>query len=350
MTTVQSPESSKPEQAEPSDETATRTKVSFVLVVSEHDEGIAEIVQAYCACIETIGHDAELVIVNNGLGDELNQKLAETLREQKISSQVISLHRSADEATALSQGFQSGDGSIVVTLPPYLQVSLDDIKPLLERVVSRELDCVASWREPRKDKSSGAPWKSRMFNALTRRLTSSELHDLNSSLRVFRREVIEDVQVYGDLYRFVPILAARKGYRVGEQKVTHLEERVKKGDYRLGVYVRRCLDLMSLFFLTKFTSKPLRFFGLVGSTLLAVGILTSIVLIVQWILGSALSDRPLMVFAVVLVVLGLQLFSIGLLGELIIFTHARDLKEYHVERVYETEQSTLPEKTTDGAS
>ena len=273
-----------------------------------------------------------------------------TFEKRKLSAQVLCLHRAADESTALSQGFQAGSGDIFTVVPPYLQIDPADIAPMVGRVASGEYDCMASWREPRID-SKGDAWKSRMFNSLTRWATGSTVHDLNSSLRVMRRCVVEDVQVYGDLYRFVPILAARKGYRVGEQKVRHIEERVKKGDYHLGVYVRRLLDLMSLLFLTKFTSKPLRFFGLVGSTVLALGALITATVIVQWFGGRALSDRPMLVFGVVMVVLGLQLFSIGLLGELIIFTHARDLKEYNVERVYEfmddrDEPSGPPEPST----
>jgi len=311
-----------------------RTSVSCVLVFSDFDENAGEVVGTYAETLGAMPHDVQFVVVNNGLGDKMTDQLTAALETRKLSAQVLCLHRAADDATALTQGFGAGNGDVVVVLPPYLQIDPAEIGPMVDRVASGELDCVASWREPRCD-PTGDAWKSRLFNALTRWATGSSLHDLNSNLRVMRRDVVEDVQVYGDMYRFVPILAARKGYRVGEQKVRHIEERVKKGDYRLGVYVRRLLDLMSLFFLTKFTSKPLRFFGLVGSSVLTVGALITATVILQWFGGKALSDRPMLVFGVVMIVLGLQLFSIGLLGELIIFTHARDLKEYNVERVYE---------------
>jgi hypothetical protein len=127
-----------------------------------------------------------------------------------------------------------------------------------------------------------------------------------------------------------------QGYRVTEVQTRHLEERVKKGDYRLGAYARRLLDLLTLFFLIKFTRKPLRFFGLIGGALFAAGSLLTVVLGIQRLLGDRpLADRPLLILAVTLVVLGVQLCSLGLLGELMIFIHGRALAEYHVEKVHE---------------
>jgi hypothetical protein len=176
---------------------------------------------------------------------------------------------------------------------------------------------------------------SELFNSLTRRLTGIKLHDVNSGLRAMKRQVIEEVQVYGDLARFLPVLAVMQGFRVGEVKVRHLEERVEKGDYRLGIILRRLLDMLTLFFLLKFTRKPLRFFGLIGSATLASGLVLSLILVVQRVLGTMLSDRPLFLVGMLLIVLGVQLFSIGLIGELLIFIHARDIREYKVDAVYE---------------
>jgi hypothetical protein len=178
-----------------------------------------------------------------------------------------------------------------------------------------------------------------VFNRITRWLMGVSLQDLNSGLRVLRRELAEDVPIYGDLYRFWPLLAARQGYRVTEVETDHLQERVQKGDYRFGVYLRRALDLLTLFFLMKFTRKPLRFFGLLGSATLFLGSLVTGVLVIERLLGwTSLADRPALIFGVLLIVLGIQLFSLGLLGELIIFTYGNKLRDYRVETIYEADR------------
>ena len=148
-----------------------------------------------------------------------------------------------------------------------------------------------------------------------------------------KREVAESVPIYGDLARFLPILAAMQGYRISEVKTQHLEERTGRGDYRLRVYIRRILDLLTLFFLLDFTRKPLRFFGLPGSFTLMLGTVTLVTVTIQKLMGTGLADRPALVFGAILVVLGIQLFSLGLLGELIIFTHGRKMRDNHVETI-----------------
>jgi hypothetical protein len=144
-----------------------------------------------------------------------------------------------------------------------------------------------------------------------------------------RREITRDVPLYSELDRFLPILAEMQGYRVSEIKVRHLAERVKPGDGGLGVYFRRILDMMTLFFLFKFTRKPLRFFGLLGGAT----VVTGGIIAVQRLLGTPAADRPALLLAVLLTVLGVQLFSLGLLGELIIFVHGSKLGTRHVEKV-----------------
>jgi hypothetical protein len=200
--------------------------------------------------------------------------------------------------------------------------------------VEKGADYVATWRTPRVDSKWGSG-SSHLFNSMVRGLTGVPLHDLNSGLRVLRRRLAKAVPVYGDLHRFWPVLAARKGFRVVEVPVQHLEERRGPGPLGVGAYARRALDLLTLFFLVKFTEKPLRFFGLFGAGALAAGGLLGGVLCVQRYFGRALSDRPMLIFAVLLIVLGIQLFALGLLGELIIFTRGKRLREYQVEKVFE---------------
>ncbi len=311
------------------------SSVSFVLVFSEYDQDAPEIISTYSDEILGGPHEFELIVVNNGLGAGFNELVKPVVRTKVPHGQIIHLHEAADESTALTQGLRACSRDIVVVLPSYIQIDPTAIRPMIQQVESGELDCVASWRDPRCDRRAAAT-TSRVFNSLARKITGCDLHDVSTTLRVMRRRIVEDVPVYGDLYRFLPALVAKRGYRVGEMKVRHVSERVRKGDYRMGVFVRRLLDLLSLFFITKFTNKPLRLFGLVGGAVLIAGLLITATTTIQWFLGQPLSDRPMLVFGVVLIVLGAQLFSIGLIGELIIFTHSREMKEYHVDQVYES--------------
>ncbi|HVR72753.1 MAG TPA: glycosyltransferase [Planctomycetota bacterium] len=316
---------------------------SCIAVIAEEDARLEETLARYLEALGRLPYPVELILVNNGAGPGLSDRLAAATRGARLPVKVLSLGLDAGESSALSLAFQEASGDILAILPPYLQIDPADIAASIEPVRRGKLDYVASWRLPRVD-PRGAVRKSQIFNRLTTWLTGVALHDINSGLRVLRRQVTQHVAIYGDLHRFLPILAAQQGFRVGEVKVRHIEERVKAGDYRMGVYLRRLLDLLTLFFLIKFTRKPLRFFGLIGSAVLALGLVALAVLCVERMLGVAVGDRPLLVFSVLLIVLGAQSFSMGLLGELIIyFFHARDISKTHVERVYDRDASRARE-------
>jgi hypothetical protein len=172
-----------------------------------------------------------------------------------------------------------------------------------------------------------------------RQIIRMDFHDLNCYFRAIRREVLEDVAVYGDMYRYLPVIAYRQGYRVVEVKVRHLKEWGSTGIFGLGIYTRRFLDILAVMFLTKFTLKPLRFFGTIGGLFSLMGIAICAYMTIQklWF-ERAISGRPLLLLGVLMIVLGVQVLGFGLVGEIIIFSQARNLKEYRVEHVYEREE------------
>lgn len=312
--------------------------LSAICVLTDEDPQIPKIIRTYLRSLAALPCSCELTLVDNGGLGDLSQELLGVLEENDIPTSVVSLHCCGDESTAIRAGLRSSNGEVVALLPAYLQSDPEALGEMLDEVEGGA-DYVASWRCPRIDaKMSGL--KSGFFNRVTRLLSGVNLHDINSGLRLIRREVVQHVPIYGDMHRFWPILAARQGYRVTEVITRHLEERTQKGDYRAGVYLRRMLDLLTLFFLIKFTRKPLRFFGLMGSSAIAIGSVTLLLLVVQRMLGVPLADRPLLALGLLLVVLGIQLFSLGLLGELIIFTHARHMKDHHIKSVYTSRQTT----------
>jgi glycosyltransferase involved in cell wall biosynthesis len=314
------------------------TRVTYIWIFSENDGRLEETLATYVRHIRGIPGRADLVLVSNGVDEQVSPGLIRVLEQSGLPASILRLHREGGEAAALSAAFRHAQGDLVVVLPSYLQVDPQEIARLVAALSQDGTDYVASFRSPRIDAKSGRT-KSALFNWLTRRATGVPLHDLNSGLRGMRRAVIEEVPVYGDLFRFLPILASMQGFRVREVTVRHIEERVAKGDYRFGVYLRRMLDLLTLFFLIKFTRKPLRFFGMLGSAVFGIGAITLVYLVIERMLGRTLADRPLLIYGILMFVLGVQLFSIGLLGELIIFTYARDTSEYQVEKVYESTRS-----------
>ena len=187
-------------------------------------------------------------------------------------------------------------------------------------------------RSPRSD-----GWLNRVqaaaFHALAHAVSSGGFHDMGCGVRVMPRHVAESLRLYGDLHRFIPLLALREGYRVAEIPVPQHAADARPRVYQPGIYVRRLLDIMAFFFLTRFTEKPLRFFGLLGSIFFAVGGLTTLLLLVQRLEGVGIANRPLLLLGVLLLALGVQLMGLGLVGEMIVYLRAPHRRIY---RVHET--------------
>jgi glycosyltransferase involved in cell wall biosynthesis len=311
---------------------ARSVDISVVIPVSSEIGDLREIHRLFSEQLERYGRRYEFIFVADGV-DPRTFELLEELRRRHADIRIIKFNRVFGEAISLSAGFEIARGEVIVTLASFLQTHPEDLPRLLQEVEAGA-DMVIGWRHPRIDPALNR-WQSSVFNWITRRLTKFPLHDLNCSLRVMRRQVVSAIPVYGDQFRFLPILAHRQGFRVKELPVRHLEERGTTGLYGLGSYVRRLMDILTLFFLIKFTKKPLRFFGLIGSTLLGLGLIINLYLTVVRLLGQAIGDRPMLLLGVLLMVLGIQVVSIGLVGEIVIFSHAKKIKEYHIEKILE---------------
>lgn len=313
---------------------ASPDSVSAIWISPENNLNVLDTFRHYCLTLRGLPAECELIVVING--DRGSPRaLVEQLRSDDVAVRLVHIHRYCDQATAMRAGLASSRGARVVFLPDYIESDETAIHDMLAEL-DRGAHYVASWRQQRVD-SGWSALNSRIFNRLTRLMTNVPLHDINSGLRAMTREVTEKLPVYGDLHQFLPILAAMQGFVVSEVKVRHICPPTPRSSVAVrlhpGVYLRRLLDLLTLFFLFKFTKKPLRFFGLIGSAALALGGGVVLVLVVQRMLGTGLADRPLLLLGITGIVLGVQLFSLGLLGELIIFTHGRHLFQQHSEEL-----------------
>ena len=308
--------------------------LSIVIPISERHDDLRELYHQYAEEVLAIGYSYEFIFVLDGPDHETLHTLKE-LKKDYPEIKVITLNRWVGEATALSVGLDKARGSLILTLPPYFQVEPREVHQVLKNLVENEHDLVIARRYPRIDSlfNRAQSW---VFHRLTGALTGIRYQDVSCGVRGMKRKVAEEIQLYGDLHRFFPLLAHQRGFRVAEVPVRQSPQDAKRRVYGPGVYLRRLLDLLTLFFLYRFTKKPLRFFGLVGSAISCTGVVITGYLGLYRLLGfGGIAGRPLLILGVLLLVLGVQLFSIGLLGEIIIFTHARDVKEYQIEELLE---------------
>jgi glycosyltransferase involved in cell wall biosynthesis len=309
--------------------------VSVITPVSAGDAGVAELVRALGAELERLGRTFELLPVFDGVRGPAWEDTRRLAAEDPERVRPLSFHRQFGESVCLAEAFRHARGRVIVTTPQYLQVDPREIERLLA-ALEAGADLVTPWRHPRVDPLTNRV-QSAVFNALVRRVVRQPFHDLNCYFRAIRRPVLEEIAVYGDMYRFLPVIAARAGFRVVELEVRHLKEWGKGGVFGPGVYVRRFLDILGVFFLAKFALKPLRFFGALGSVFLLCGAVLGAIILVQRVFwGYGLWNRPIFPITLLLLFLGVQIIGFGLVGEIIIYAQARNLREWRVERIYES--------------
>jgi len=305
------------------------TNISVIITVTERFDPVSELFYEYKRGVEPTGLKYEFIYVVDGNQPEVLAELAKLQEDENIT--VITLAKHFGEATALSAGFGVSSGNIILTLPAYQQINAAEIPKLIDALDN--CDMALSRRWPRRDSLINR-LQTRLFNSLLRLSTDLKIRDAGCSARAFTRDVIEDIQLYGDLHRFFPVMAHRQGFRVTEIDVAQSEKDMHQRIYAPGLYVRRLLDLLTIFFLIKFTKKPLRFFGLIGTTVFTLGIFSSLYVIIERLFFDvSLADRPALILSSLLIVLGVQIIAIGLIGEIIIFTHAKDLKEYKIDKI-----------------
>jgi glycosyltransferase involved in cell wall biosynthesis len=307
--------------------TSSRMQVSVIVSAVNIADQAEGLVRAIASAFAPLKKPFEMIVVDDGSRDGTFRNLSAMARADK-RLRIIRLRTTFGEAAALDAGFRASRGESVVYLSGRVRVSAADLPGLLRRL--EDADFVSGLRTPRRD-SRLNQWISRGFNRLVSRITGVRLHDVNSGVFAARRKVLEAVPVYGDMVNFIPVLAAQQGYRTVEEPVEQLAGTFRQSRYPKE-YVQRLLDLLTVFFLTRYSRKPIHFMGFVGAAFAAVGLVIELYLFVYRILGfGAIAGRPLLILGALLLVIGIQMVSIGLIGEMIIFTHADDIEPYNIE-------------------
>ncbi|HEX9876452.1 MAG TPA: glycosyltransferase [Gammaproteobacteria bacterium] len=314
-------------------ESSTRPRYSIVIPVGARVDELDTLIAEYDEAFASTGKAYEIIAVLDGRRDESLQILRELSRSNE-RLRVIELAKTFGESAALAAGFDAARADLLVTLPAYYQVTPSELPKLLEQAGPDD-DMLIAVRWPR---TGGSFDKLRRgaFHALFEFTSGMTFRDLGCGVRLFKREIASEIPLYGDQHRFLPALASRRGFRVRELDLHQSPKDVFRGRYRLREYLHRFLDVLTVFFLVRFTKKPLRFFGTIGFLAASVGGLFTAVLVVQRLFFDvALADRPALLLGSLLIVLGVQTFALGLIGELIIFTHATQMKEYAIRSVIE---------------
>jgi glycosyltransferase involved in cell wall biosynthesis len=306
--------------------------VSVVVPIVERYGDLKQLYQEFAAELTRLGHSSEFIFVV----DESQRSAIPVLRDLQLTEgeriSILQLNGSFGESASLTLGFERARGEKILTLAAYFQVDPRGIGPALA-ALDEGVDLVVGRRFPRID-SFFNRIQSRLFHWFVRRLTSTDFHDISCGFRAMRRRVPRELHLYGGLHRFIPVLAMSRGFSVREMPIEQRIEDRRTRVHGAGAYLGRLLDLLTIFFLVKFTRTPLRFFGLLGLFLFVAGFLIDVGVATQKIVWNLeIADRPLLLLGVLLMVLGVQTLSLGLLGEMIIFTHARNMRDYRVAEV-----------------
>jgi len=298
----------------------TNTEVSIVIPIYNEQENVEALALSIEKVMESLERPWELIFVDDGSTDGTIGKLREICQRQK-TVRAIRLRRNFGQTGAMSAGFDYAKGGIIITMDGDLQNDPEDI-PALLKLLEEGYDIVNGWRKDRQDPWSTKVLPSRAANWLIGRMTGVRLHDYGCSLKAYRSETIKEIPLYGELHRFIPALAAIHGSRITEAIVQHHPRRQGKSKYTLTKAFRVLMDLFIVIFLKSFAQKPFHVFGWMGLIFLLIGVGVDGYLALEKIfLGVELSKRPMLLFGTLLILAGLQLFSMGILAEIQVRTY-----------------------------
>lgn len=319
---------------------ASEIELSVVVPILDERESLDELYSSLTSVLRSLGKSYEILFVDDGSTDgslQICRQLAATDRHVGL----IELRRHFGKAAALQAGFKLARGEVVITMDGDLQDRPEEI-PAFLAALDDDVDLVCGWKQNRQDPANKTV-PSRIFNAITARLTGVQLRDFNCGFKAYRRDLVESLDIYGDLYRFIPAFAHAKGYRIREIPVRHNPRRHGKSKFGGKRYLRGALDLLTVLFLCGYAFRPLHLFGTIGLGFLLVGGLINTELVIEWILGfSHLSNRPLLLFGTLLIMIGVQILVFGLLAEMVTASsyRQRDVRDL-VRRVHQDGVDTL---------
>ena len=298
---------------------STPLDLSVVVPLYNEEESLPHLVEQLLDALRPSGERFELVLVNDGSRDRTAEVL-DQLSQNVPELVAVLLRKNYGQTAAMAAGFDIAQGEVIVSLDGDLQNDPADI-PMLLAKLREGYDLVSGWRHQRQDAALRRKLPSRIANRLIGRVTGVKLHDYGCSLKAYRREVLSDMRLYGELHRFLPALAFIEGARITEVKVNHRARQFGSSKYGIDRTFRVLMDLLTVWFMKRFLTRPMYVFGFGGLIAMLGSLLASTYLLAVKLMGGDIGNRPLLILAVVLVLAGIQLFCFGLLGELLIRTY-----------------------------
>ena len=299
-------------------------KLSIVIPLYNEEESVYPLINEIKKVMGYMGMQHEVVFVDDGSNDLSLKKIKDLCRNDR-RFKYISFRKNYGKSAALQIGFKNVTGDVVVTMDADLQDDPKEIPNLIKKL-DEGYDLCSGWKKKRQDpfikKTS-----SKFFNFVTRLMTGIKIHDFNCGLKAYRRIVIDNMNVYGELHRYMPVLAKWQGYSITECPVKHYPRRYGKTKYGISRFFKGFIDLITVIFSTRYIRRPMHFFGFFGAVAFVVGIIVLGYLTVLWIQGYPLSNRPMLFLGMLLIIVGVQFFAVGLLGEMLVHTSSDD-REY----------------------
>lgn len=323
----------------------TELDLSIVIPIYNEAESLPKLIEAVVSSLSNTNLQYEIICVDDGSADGSTEILRQLAQNEPKLKGVI-LRKNYGQTPAMAAGFQQAEGKVIVSLDGDLQNDPADIPLLLDKL-EEGYDLVSGWRKKRQDDAMTRLLPSKIANWLISKITEVKLHDYGCSLKAYRRELIADVNLYGELHRFIPALAYIEGAKITEIPVNHYARRFGSSKYGLGRTFRVLMDLLTVFFLKKFLTRPMHIFGVFGLGSLILGIILGIYLtIIKLGFGESIGDRPLLILCVLLIMTGLQLFCFGLLAELLMRTYHESQKRpiYRIREVVSADKKFVHDR------
>lgn len=315
-----------------------QVEVSFVIPVFNEHESLRELFKRIVE--NSKGLRFEILFIDDGSNDDSLQVI-KTLSQEDARVFYISFKKNMGKAAALEAGFRNSRGEIVITMDADLQDDPVEI-PRFIRKIQEGYDLVSGWKFHRLDPlEKRIP--SKLFNKTVSIISGIDLHDFNCGYKAYRKEVVDAISLYGELHRFIPLLANRKGFSIAEIKVQHNQRIFGKSKYGFSRYFRGLFDALTVTFLNKYRDRPMHFFGVIGLSLMVFGFVICLYLSIQWLNGEGIGGRPLLLLGVLLLISGGQSFSVGLIGEMIVDANAKGNPIEH--SIKENNLNSKPAKT-----
>lgn len=298
--------------------------VSIVIPVYNEESNVEPMAEAVHQALVAFDHRWELIFINDGSSDQTQQRLVDAAERYGEHVRVIELQRNFGQTAAMQAGIDAAQGDILVTLDGDLQNDPRDIPRMVQRMIDEDLDLLAGWRKDRKDNLWLRKVPSRIANKLIGRLSGIRMHDYGCSLKIYRMEVMRDIRFYGEMHRFIPawVAAHTSPSRIKEEVVTHHARQYGTSKYGLSRVYRVLLDLFSVYFFMSFRTRPAHFFGRIGMAFGGLGsLMLAYLLFVKLFHGEDIGNRPMLMTGIFLVLMSVQLFTTGLLGEVMTRTY-----------------------------